>query len=284
MTAQVQRFSVGSMLKVTRFWNLVIIAFCQYFTAWSLIDPQSIYGYRLFLLVASTVLIAAAGYVINDYYDVKIDLINKPDRVVIGRNLTRRYAILIHTLLSVTGVAIGLLLGWRIGLVNFVAAFLLWLYSNLLKRQPFVGNFTVALLTGMSVEIVSVFFKVNNHWVTIYALFAFYITLIREIVKDMEDLRGDHSFGCKTLPIVWGIRRTKVVIYGLIVLFTSTVMIINYWFVGMPMLYLSVCLFLPMGLFVARLVRADTIRDFYSLSAFCKVIMVLGIVSMAFVT
>jgi len=78
------------------------------------------------------------------------------------------------------------------------------------------GNFTVALLTGLSIELVNVFFQVNNHLVTIYAIFAFFMTLVREIIKDMEDLKGDHTFGCKTLPIVWGLRKTKVLLYFLL--------------------------------------------------------------------
>ena len=96
-----------SLLKLTRFGNLIIIGFAQYFTAACLIGVYTLNDIRLFLLTCSTVLIAAAGYIINDYYDVKIDYINKPDRVIIGRTITRRYAILFHVVLSVTGIFIG---------------------------------------------------------------------------------------------------------------------------------------------------------------------------------
>ena len=278
-----QPFSISALLRLTRFWNLVIIGFSQYVAAWALIDPQSILGYRLFLLSTSTVLIAAAGYAINDYYDIKIDLINKPERVVIGKSITRRYAILFHTVLSLAGVGIGFLLSWKIGLVNFISGFLLWWYSNSLKRQPFVGNFTIALLTGLSIVLVNVLFEVNNHIVTIYAIFAFFMTLVREIIKDMEDLKGDHTFGCKTLPIVWGLRKTKVLLYGLLVVFCTSVVVLNYFLVGLPMRYFGVFLFLPLGWLLVKLIRADTIRDFHRLSLFCKVIMLAGIMSMAFV-
>src|SRR5688572_22737914 len=90
---------IESMLKLTRFGNLVMIAFAQYFTAAFLIDKQTIFDPRLLLLSLSTVAIAAAGYIINDYYDVKIDYINKPERVVVGKSITRRFAILFHVIL-----------------------------------------------------------------------------------------------------------------------------------------------------------------------------------------
>ncbi len=230
----------------------------------------------------STVLIAAAGYIINDYYDVKIDLINKPDRVVIGKTITRRFALLFHTLLSLTGVGIGFLLSWKIGVVNFGCAFLLWLYSNALKRLPFIGNFTVALLTGLSILIVNMLYPPWSTLACLYALFAFFITLVREIIKDMEDLKGDNTFGCRTLPIVYGIRKTKVFAYFLLTVFSLLVMALNRWTTPLPMTFFAWSLFLPMAALLGWLVRADTRKDFYQLSQFCKFIMLAGILSMAF--
>ncbi|HRG11438.1 MAG TPA: UbiA family prenyltransferase, partial [Cyclobacteriaceae bacterium] len=108
-----------------------------------LIDKSLIWDWKLLVLAVSTAIIAAAGYIINDYYDIKIDLINKPDRVVIGKGITRRYALFFHTFLSVTGIALGFLLGLRMAAIHVISAFLLWWYSNNLKRQPFIGNFVV---------------------------------------------------------------------------------------------------------------------------------------------
>lgn len=276
-------FTLAALLRLTRFWNLIIIGLAQYCTAGFLIDPKTIFSVDLLLLSVSTILVAAAGYIINDYYDVKIDLINKPDRVVIGKNITRRYAILFHSSLSVSGVAIGFLLNWKIGVINFLSVFFLWLYSNNLKRQPFVGNFVVAMLTGISILIVNILYGSNNHLVSIYALFAFFMTLVREMIKDMEDLRGDNTFGCRTLPIIWGLRKAKWFVYVALVLFAVSVLLINHIYVGLPMYYFIIFLFLPLGWLLARLIRADTINDFHQLSQFCKIIMLLGISSMAFV-
>ena len=278
-----QPITFSALLRLTRFWNLGIIALSQYATAGLLVGIQRFLDYRLFLLSSSTVLIAAAGYVINDYYDIKIDLINKPERVVIGKSITRRYAILFHTVLSFSGVGLGFLLNWKIGVINFLSAFLLWWYSNNLKRQPFVGNLAVAVLTGLSIELVNVFYGFNNQLVIIYSIFAFFMTLVREIIKDMEDLKGDNTFGCRTLPIIWGLRKTKVLIYIFLFVFCALVIILNRFLVGIPIYYFIVFLFLPLTWLLLRLIRADTIKDFYKLSLFCKVIMLLGILSMAFV-
>lgn len=282
MQTERSSFSVIGFLQLTRFWNLVIVALAQYFTAVFLIDRATIYDYRLFLLSLSTVLIAGAGYIINDYYDIKIDLINKPERVVIGRSIARRYAILFHSLLSFSGVAIGLYLGWKIGVINFLSAFLLWWYSNNLKRQPFIGNLAVALLTGMSIYLLNVLYDYHP-LVTIYSLFAFFMTLIREIVKDMEDLKGDNTFGCKTLPIIWGIRQTKIFLYGLIMVFCLIVIIMKIFYSQLPHFFFLVTLFVPLVFFTFRLMRADTKKDFYQLSQWCKFIMLLGITSMIFI-
>jgi 4-hydroxybenzoate polyprenyltransferase len=276
------RSFLHSLLKLTRFGNLIIIALTQYFTAGFLIAMHTLNDFKLFLLAISTMSIAAGGYIINDYYDVKIDYINKPDRVVIGKNITRRYAILFHVLLSTLGIALGTYLSWGIGVVNAVSVFLLWLYSNNLKRLPFIGNVTVAFLTGLSVIVVDLFYRTDNSLVIIYALFAFFITLVREVIKDMEDLKGDNSFGCKTLPIIWGIRKTKILLYIIVVAFAGIVVILNQLYRALPFKYHLIFLFVPLLWLLYRLIRADMKKDFTRLSIFCKVIMMLGILSMAF--
>lgn len=274
---------IESILKLTRFGNLVMIAFAQYFTASFLVDKQTIFDLRLFLLSLSTMAIAAAGYIINDYYDVKIDYINKPDRVVIGKGIPRRFAILFHVLLSFTGVVVGVYLSWSITALNVVSVFLLWLYSNNLKRLPFIGNMTVALLTGAAVYAVDILYRTGNALIVAFAVFAVFMTLVREIIKDVEDLKGDNTFGCKTLPIVWGIRRTKWLLYVIVIIFSITVIIVNYVYHVLPFRYQLIFLFVPLLILVWKLIRADTRLDFMRLSTLCKVIMLMGIASMAFV-
>jgi 4-hydroxybenzoate polyprenyltransferase len=276
---------IQSLLKLTRFWNLLIIGLAQYFTAFFLIGARTkvFFDFDFFLLCTSTVFIAAAGYIINDYYDVKIDFINKPDRVVVGKSITRRYAILFHVILSGLGTLIGFYLSLQIFAYNVLSVFLLWLYSNSLKRLPFIGNLTVALLTGLSIYLVEVYYRADSSTVLIYAVFSFFMTLVREIIKDMEDLKGDNTFGCRTLPILMGIRKTKQIIYVVLVLFSITVLVLNHVFASLYIHYFLVLLFAPLLWLVNRLIRADTTKDYAWLSNFCKLIMLLGILSMTFV-
>jgi 4-hydroxybenzoate polyprenyltransferase len=283
MSALLSNNVITAFLRLTRVWNLFIIAISQYFTAAMLVGTHTLLDWRLFILSLTTISIAAGGYIINDYYDVKIDLVNKPERVVIGQGITRRYAILFHSVLSILGILIGLLLGWRIAAINFAAVFLLWWYSNDLKRHPFIGNVVVALMTGIAVMMVDALYQTGNILILIYATFAFFMTLVREIIKDMEDLKGDLTFGCKTLPIIWGFRKTKFLIYGILAIFSISVLLLNFYFTKLPEYYFLIFLFPLLLVLLIKLIRADTKKDFTWLSSFCKILMLLGIFSLVFV-
>jgi 4-hydroxybenzoate polyprenyltransferase len=238
---------------------------------------------RFLMLTISTVLVAAAGYIINDYYDIKIDTINKPKRVVVGRILRRRWAMISHLVLNVTGILLAFIVDWKVGLVTFISGFLLWLYSNQLKRQPFTGNFTIALLTAASLLVVWVYQPRNEFLVYTFAAFAFFISLIREIIKDMEDVRGDETFGCQTLPIIWGLRRTKVLLYILIFCFLFVLFSLSAYLQNAVVMYFCFFILVPVGWLTYKLFWADTKREFSYLSKFCKLIMLSGILSMALV-
>jgi 4-hydroxybenzoate polyprenyltransferase len=194
------------------------------------------------LLVLSTVMIAAAGNIINDYFDTRIDRINKPNEVIVGRSVKRRVAMTAHALLSGAGLLIGAYVAWRSDLMQWVwiPAFsigALWVYSTNLKRSLVIGNGLVATLTALVPLTVGLyeipmlaryfstpkvimahggqfmmepsFFKELWYWVLAYALFAFLSTLVRELQKDMADVKGDAAVGCRTVPIVWGMKWAK---------------------------------------------------------------------------
>jgi 4-hydroxybenzoate polyprenyltransferase len=274
---------IPQVLRLTRAWNLLILALAQYATAVCLMGSHTFTDWRLLVLVISTVMIAAGGYVINDYYDVKIDFINRPNRVVVGKTIHRRFAILLHGVLSMAGIGLGFALGWRIGVIHLLSVSLLWYYSNLLKRLPFVGNLAVSVLTGVSLLMLNVLYDTFNQLVIIYAVFAFFMTLIREIIKDMEDVKGDTTYGCKTLPIVWGMRKSKLVVYSLLGIFIVVVGLINIRYAQLQMIYFAMFLFVPAAWLSVQLSRADTVRDYAWLSSLCKMMMLLGILSMVLV-
>ena len=204
--------------KLVRWPNLLIMLLCLALVRAGLLLPalplrESLLARRFGLLVGAALLVAAAGYIINDYYDVKIDAINRPDRLVIGRVVNRRKAMLAHLVLSGAGVLVA---GWLhpvLGAVTLGTALLLWGYSARFKRVALVGNVSIATLTAALVLLPELQLQLERHnshsVVWPYALAAFLLTVVREIVKDVEDMRGDAQHGCRTLPLVWGVARTK---------------------------------------------------------------------------
>ena len=273
-------------LRLIRWPNLLMVVLTQYLARIFLVgnpaDWQTIMlEPQLTLIVVSTVLIAAAGYIINDYFDVKIDLINKPERVVIGRHLRRRHAMLLHQSLSVAGVMLGLLVSKWVFLFNGGCITLLWLYSERLKRQPFIGNFVVALLSALTLLVFVICYPQNHELIGTYAIFAFFTTLIREVIKDMEDFKGDATHGCKTLPILWGIRPAKGLVYGFIALLGASMCFMAHWLQSGYLGVMFGLVMLPaLGLLTYQLARADTKHDFGRSSLFCKIIMLVGILTM----
>ncbi len=246
---------------------------------------------RFGLLVLAALLIAAAGYIINDYYDVKIDAINRPARLVVGRLLRRRHAMLAHVVLSGVGVVLAAALSWRLGAVTLGAALLLWGYSARFKRLPLVGNVSIATLTGALILLPALLplatpeGRLKAVW--LYALAAFLLTAVREIVKDLEDMRGDAQHGCRTLPLVWGVARSKwvagffLVCLGVLVLGVAGQLLawgrwpLAAWLLGLVLG--------PLGWLAYLLLRADRRRHFRQLSAWCKGIMLAGVLSMLLV-
>ena len=276
---------VAGSVRLVRMTNLVIVAITQYFTRILLIGPrnewkQIIADPNMFFLSLSTVCIAAAGYIINDYFDIKIDIVNKPERVVVGRYLKRRWAMGAHQVLNVLGAFLGLLVSYWVFLINVFSITLLWFYSERFKRKPFIGNLIVSLLTGFSLLILTVYFPANRHLVLIYAVFSFFISLIREIVKDMEDIKGDEAHGCRTLPIVWGIRRTKHFLYVILLLFVVSLFLMAKVLDNHTLILLFILLLIPIGWLVYKLMGSDARRDFKEISNLCKIIMLLGLLTM----
>ncbi|MDZ7604711.1 MAG: geranylgeranylglycerol-phosphate geranylgeranyltransferase [Cyclobacteriaceae bacterium] len=286
-TSQKRGFSIYGFLQLTRFPNLIIIGFSQYFAVLFLVSyPEvsaaSLLDFKLFLLSSSTIVIAAAGYVINDYYDIKIDYVNKPDRVVVGKLVKRRIVLFSHAALNIAGILVGFYLSLYVGMLNIIAAFLLWIYSNRLKRMPFIGNLVIALLAGLSILMVAVYYRQNFNLVLIYALFAFSINLVREVIKDMEDIRGDMRFGSRTLPIIWGLRKTKMLLYALITLSIVLLVFLSARLDNQVLHAFFMLLVLPIVYLIYLLYKADTQRRFHQLSTFCKLLMLAGIFSMIF--
>lgn len=263
-----------------------------------------IFGWHFVLLCLSSVLIAAAGYIINDYFDLNIDLVNKPEKMVVDKIIHRRWTIVWHLILSVTGIAIGFYLDittriFLLGVSNCICVILLFVYSISLKKKFLIGNVIISLLTAWVILVIT--WCENNNIINIhnnfraekiiretflFAGFAFIISLVREVVKDMEDIEGDRKYGCRTMPIIWGINATKVfVAVWLIVLIAVLVIVqvyaarLQWW---LSIIYCLVFIIAPLLWIFKKLYDARTSKQFHSLSSLIKLVMLTGILSMIF--
>lgn len=256
-----------------------------------------------FLLVIASVCIAAAGYIINDYFDLNIDLVNKPSKLIIDRYIKRRWAIVLHVVLSFTGFILSLYVGYKlwnfyVPFFNLIAILALWFYSTTFKKKLLIGNILISLLSAwvILVLILSEYrFQLSTpdaHWRRllkvsfIYAGFAFVISLVREVIKDMEDLPGDSKYGCTTMPIVWGLQVAKVFVAVWIVVLAGGIAVIQIYVLQLgwrfSALYSLVAIFIPLLWVLRKLYKAKTQNEFHRLSTAVKLIILTGIFSMIF--
>jgi 4-hydroxybenzoate polyprenyltransferase len=314
---------LSSILSLVRFPNLVIIAATQFAMRYLIMEPllptsefELQFGdLQFLLLVLSTVFIAAAGYIINDYFDTKADMINKPARVVVGVEVGRRQAMILHAMLNIIGIGIGIYLGFYIKLpalsfVFLMATGLLWFYSTSYKRQFLVGNLSVSFLTGLVPLMVVLFeipllnrvygeqmllhnvsFNYMFAWVGGFSFFAFMTTLIRELIKDSEDFEGDSAYGMRTVPIVLGSRWTKAIVLGLISITLAMLIFLLVRFIlfsvdpadFISLSYFVVLLIIPFVLLSILMIRSKEKRDYHRASTLIKLIMLFGILYSALV-
>lgn len=299
---------MGAFLRLVRWQNLLFIVITQCCYEYGIYLP--IYKThdltQFILLVIASVLIAAAGYIINDYFDLNIDQINKPDKVVVNHGVSRRWAIFWHMLLSLLGffctvLALSPFHFWYLIFANLICIVLLWLYSTNFKRQLLIGNIVISLLTSWVILVI--FFSkspISLQAVTspdqaairlfrltmLYAAFAFVISLIREVLKDMEDRMGDQQYGCRTMPIVWGLQASRVFIYVWIIVLAGTLLLLQVYVVAygwwLSIAYCLLLIVLPLLLILQQLSSAQTQPDFHRLSSWIKWVMLTGIFSMLF--
>lgn len=297
-------------LKLIRWQNLALIALVQILIKYALLLPfsdshgvsTSLSVFAFILLVIATLCLAAAGYVINDISDVDADKINKPQKVIINKQVSEKTALTLFIILNLVGVGIGYYISSGIGHSGFFAIFfivstLLYLYSTYLKHIALVGNLTISLLVATSIVLIGIFellpaIDASNRAVQMtffkiildYAAFAFLINLVRELVKDIEDIDGDFNIGSQTLPIVLGRERANkiafalsllpiaaVIYYIVTYLFTQTIVVLYFLaLVVGPLIYVSIKLF-----------SAEKKEHYHHISIILKLIMLTGLMSMA---
>ncbi|MEJ2594262.1 MAG: geranylgeranylglycerol-phosphate geranylgeranyltransferase [bacterium] len=305
------------ILKLIRWPNLVMILASMTLVLLFVIQPGlqiawfagGLDIFQFVILVVATLLVTTGGYVINDLFDLEADRINKPGKNLVGTKFSVASIQTIYWILTLLGVLAGAWLSWSVGrlgasLIFFFSAGLLWFYSERYQCMPLVGNLVVAFLSALSFYIVWIFqflalktepyiftyaqgsFPLVSRFMLIYGGFAFFVSLLREIVKDVEDREGDERFGCGTMVVVWGLKASRIaaaIVSGLCLAGTILVLI---FFLEARFYYLF-GYFIAIGLlfvYAFALVLSGKKRsDFKRLSVFIKLLMVVGIASMVLV-
>lgn len=301
-------YGVISSFRLIRFQNLIIMALTMILVKWCLID--TLLGFEniipafslpaFILLTVSTLLIASGGYVVNDYLDADIDEINKAKTMVIGKSISKNAAWNLYIVLCIGGLVAAVYPAYESGNINFVliqiiSAGLLWFYSYSYKRQLLIGNLVISVLSALVVFLPAYYeamaeknvyqqISINFFYVNAFTAFAFLTTFSREIIKDMEDMEGDKSVGCRTFPIVAGIVPAKILAVFFSILVMAAVGYIQYSQYEsqdyISLLYFLVAVQLPSALLTYKTATAKHKTDFRIASRLSKLVMIGGILSM----
>lgn len=310
---------LNAFLRLVRLPNLVMIAITQALFKFTFVHPfslryqegafSSFKGIHFLLLMISSLLIAAAGNIINDYFDRNIDEINKPEKKIVDKLIKRRWVIVMHIAFSLIAILLGFYVDSQtpvfwLGFSNAICVLSLFAYSISLKKKLLVGNILISLLTAWVILVCFICYYRSltcTHcdpieWAAglrrfmrisiLYAGFAFVISLIREVVKDMEDMEGDRKYGCNTIPIAWGIPAAKVFVAVWLVVLIGMISIVQvyvlqlgwYWSAA----YSILLIIAPLIWILRKLYQARVPRDYHQLSSVIKLVMLAGLTSMIF--
>ncbi|MDD3742182.1 MAG: geranylgeranylglycerol-phosphate geranylgeranyltransferase [Lentimicrobiaceae bacterium] len=302
-------------LQLIRWPNLVVIILTQFLLGYAVIQliysksglEPALSNALFWLLVGVTVAIAAAGYIINDYFDLRADRINHPDIMILGRIFRRRLAIKYNLILNAMALAGGVYLGlqthsWRLSLIFPLMMVLLVLYSSRYKNTVLWGNLAIAFMSAMVVMVVwlfeffallnqpDIFVQLSsslnfiNKIFLFYAGFAFLVSLCRELAKDMQDIPGDLKAGYNTLPIKYGIKISRNWLLGFTVLTLGFMIWALMWLfnkgLNIPMAYYLITV-VPLLIFVLyRVMRSGKPEEYKSISLVFKIMMVAGVLGL----
>lgn len=294
-----------NIINLIRYKNLILIALVQVLIKYAMFPAfnvdTTLSTFQFIILVLSTVCIAAGGYIINDIFDVETDAINKPDKQIVGKKITKDQAYSYYMAFTFIGVVTGFYLANDVNRSTFFGIFviiaaLLYIYASFLKPMLLVGNLVISALVSLSLIIVGIFdllptINMQNKFIQSsmfevifdYAVFAFLITFVREIVKDIQDIDGDYNAQMKTLPIVLGKNRAAKIAFGLTV---ADILILAFYLNAylymqtVAIIYFLVAVIAPLIYIAIKLFSAENKKDFKLISRLLKVVMLLGMLSM----
>ena len=277
-----------SLFSVIRLYNIFIIIIAQYFTSIFIISIDTsissiLFDFQLFLLILSSSIAIASGYIINNFYDYEKDLINKPIKSKIDKVIRKRTKLSLYVTLNFLCIYTSSLVSWRAVLFFSIYIFVIWLYSHKLKRTLFIGNVVSSLLSVIPFFIILIYYKNFELIIFLYAIFLFQIVYIREIIKDLENIKGDFALDYRTIPVVYGEKSSKYLL-SIVSLFTLAIIyiLLSGFDTGMMFYYyyfsIAVLLF-----FIIVLWKYDSKKYYNFLHNLLKFLIVLGVLSIVLI-
>jgi len=277
-----------SLFSVVRGYNIFIMIAAQYMAAIFIFSPNKslssvVFDLHLFFLVIATACVIAAGYIINNFYDKIADKINRPLKSKIDGYVAQETKLTAYFILNFFGFLFGWLVSWRAAMFFSVYIFGIWFYSHKLKKYPFVGLITATILTMLPFFVVFIYFKNFSKPIFVHALFLFLVIMTRELIKDLENIKGAIVNNYKTFPIAYGETNAKKLSYLLLVFTVAPVFVLlNYDGIAYMKYYFYIAFFVLLWVGV-QLKNAKSKKDYIILHSVLKVLLLLGVFSLIFI-
>lgn len=271
-----------SLFSVVRGYNIPVIVLAQYLSSIFILAPEKraldvILDWRLFIIVFVSTLTIASGYIINNFYDSEKDLINRPNKSMLDRLVSQKTKLQVYFGLNFLATALAYIISWRAALFFAVYIFLIWFYSHKLKKFPIIGNLTASLLAVLPFFGILLYFRNFYHVIFAHASFLFLLILIREMIKDLENIKGDVANDYQTIPVRFGEKISKQLIT---VLTVSTVIpvfiLIDRFDVGYMDIYFYISL-IVLIFFILKLWKSQTQNEYVQLHNILKSLIVAGV-------
>ena len=273
---------VLSLFSVVRGYNIFIIVLAQYLSSIFILAPEKraldvILDWRLFIIVFVSTLTIASGYIINNFYDSEKDLINRPNKSMLDRLVSQKTKLKVYFGLNFLATALAYIISWRAALFFAAYIFMIWFYSHKLKKYPIVGNLTASLLAVLPFFGILLYFKNFYHVIFAHASFLLLLILIREMIKDLQNIKGDIANDYQTIPVRFGEKTSKRIITLLTV---STIIpvyiLIEKYDVGYMDIYFYISL-IVLVLFLLKLWKSQTQEEYLQLHNILKSLIVAGV-------
>ncbi len=293
MTPQQNRqklaFKIISLLSIIRWYNVILVTIALYFSAIFIFNDITpgirtiVFDYRMHLAIASIAFLMKAGYIINAFYDFEKDIINRPKETIFGRVISKSFCLNTYVLFVIIGLLLAALASWKVFFFNFIFSFGLWFYSHKLRKKPFTGELSAALLTIAPFFSIGLFYNAYNRMIILYVGYIFVLTITREIIKKMTSIKGDLIVGEKSIPILLGIRKAKFIILGWITLAIGCILDLYPNIADLPILWHFSFALSLLVVSIYQLHISKATKDFKRLNLIFKVLITAAILSIPLV-